>query len=394
MARLLTIATMAFLTLVDLFATQAILPTLARAYAVTPAAMGLAVNASAFGMAVAALAVALFGRRIDRRGGVAASLAALAVPTALLAWAPDLATFAALRVAQGLAMSTAFVLTLSHLAERCSAADAAGAFAAYVTGNVASNLFGRLMAAAFADHLGLAGAFVAFAAMNVGGAALAWFALGGGRPAPRPAACVAPLATLARHWRQPALRTSFALGFLVLFVFIGVFSYVNFVLVREPIALSAMGVGYVYLVFAPSLLTTPLAGRAVARFGAGRTFRAALALAAAGLPLLLAPRLAAVVAGLSLVGVGTFFAQAAATGFVGRTATDDPGSASGMYLASYFAGGLAGAAIVGRVFETGGWTAAVATIGVAIAIAVTLSRALDSAAPSPSTVVPTFGSRP
>ena len=65
-----------------------------------------------------------------------------------------------------------------------------------------------------------------------------------------------------------------------------------------------------------------------------------------------------------------------------------------MYLASYFAGGLAGAAIVGRVFETGGWTAAVATIGVAIAIAVTLSRALDPAAPSPSTVVPTLGSRP
>ncbi|MBN8478807.1 MAG: hypothetical protein J0L91_07560, partial [Burkholderiales bacterium] len=63
MTRNATIAAIAFLTLVDLFATQAILPTLARAYGVAPAAMGVAVNASAFGMAIAGLAVALFGRR-------------------------------------------------------------------------------------------------------------------------------------------------------------------------------------------------------------------------------------------------------------------------------------------------------------------------------------------
>ena len=56
-------------------------------------------------------------------------------------------------------------------------------------------------------------------------------------------------------------------------------------------------------------------------------------------------------AGLVLVGVGTFFAQATATGFVGRAATGDRGSASGMYLASYFAGGLAGSAVLGRAFE-------------------------------------------
>ena len=69
----------------------------------------------------------------------------------------------------------------------------------------------------------------------------------------------------------------------------------------------------------------------------------ALGVALVGLPLLLAPHLPAVLAGLTLVGAGTFFAQAAATGFVGRAATSDPGAASGLYLASYFCGGLAGA---------------------------------------------------
>lgn len=382
MFRNVTVALMAFLTLVDLFATQAILPTLARAYHVSPAAMGLAVNASTIGMAAAGLGVALFGRRIDRRAGVVVSLALLALPTAALAFAPDLATFTALRIVQGLAMSTAFALTLSYLAEHCSAAAAAGAFAAYVTGNVASNLFGRLMSAALADHLGLAGNFIVFAGLNLAGAALAYLTLARATPmAAAPMMAGGAWIILLGHWKQRALRVGFGIGFLILFAFIGVFTYVNFVLAREPIALSAMGLGFVYFVFLPSLFTTPLAGRAIARFGLQRSFRVSLAVAGVGLPLLLVPHLATVILGLACVGVGTFFAQATATGFVGRAASNDPGSASGMYLASYFFGGLVGAAVVGQLFQHVGWPAAVAAVGVALALAAWLSRGLAAMAP-------------
>src|SRR5215510_6025608 len=81
-ARECVIGLIAFLTLVDLFATQAILPSLVRHYQVSPAAMGFAVNASTMGMAVAGLAVAFFSRRIDRRFGILISLCILAIPTA------------------------------------------------------------------------------------------------------------------------------------------------------------------------------------------------------------------------------------------------------------------------------------------------------------------------
>ncbi len=367
-----TIALMAFLTLVDLFATQAILPSLAAHYHVGAAAMGLAVNASTFGMAAGALAIGVAGTRINRRRGVSLALALLAVPTLLLAYAPDLATFSALRIVQGLAMSAAFALALSYLSEHCSKASAAGAFAAYITGNVASNLFGRLFSAAVADHFGLAANFQVFAAMNLAGAVLAWLAL---QPSMAMPAMHAPSsqAALRDHLRQPALRASFAIGFLLLFAFIGTFTYVNFVLRAAPIALAPMSLGFVYFVFVPALITTPLAGRGVARFGAARSFRVALAIAGIGLPLLVLPSLAAVVVGLALVGAGTFFAQATATGFVGRNAGRDPGAASGLYLASYFSGGLIGAALVGTVFERLGWPAAVLVIGVALALAAALA---------------------
>src|ERR1700757_5510206 len=86
--RSVVIGLTAFLTVVDLFATQAILPSLARHYGVTPGAMGFAVNASTIGMAVAGLVVGSFSPHIDRRIGILASLLLLAIPTSLLAIAP------------------------------------------------------------------------------------------------------------------------------------------------------------------------------------------------------------------------------------------------------------------------------------------------------------------
>jgi YNFM family putative membrane transporter len=376
------IGLMAFLTVVDLFATQAILPSLAKAYGVSPAAMGFAVNASTMGMAAAGLVVAFFSRKIDRRRGIVVALALLAIPTALLAVAPDLAAFTALRIAQGVCMSSAFALTLSYLGEHCSAEDAAGAFAGYVTGNVASNLFGRLMSAALADHLGLAANFYVFAGLNLAGAVLAYCYLGRTMPVAATGAARSPLSIWAEHLRNTRLQASFGIGFFILFAFIGTFTYVNFVLVREPLALGMMALGFVYFVFLPAIFTTPLAGRAVATFGTRPVLWGALALAGVGLPLLVFPHLAAVLAGLALVGVGTFFAQATATGFVGRAATTDRGSASGIYLACYFLGGLVGTAVLGQVFDRFGWAACVAGIALALALAGVLAVRLKMPAPA------------
>src|SRR5712664_2901104 len=180
--RSIIIGLTAFLTVVDLFATQAILPSLARHYQVAPAAMGFAVNATTMGMAVAGLVVGFFSPHIDRRLGILISLTVLAIPTSLLASAPNLAISTLLRIAQGLCMASAFALTLAYLGEQCSAMDAGGAFAAYITGNVASNLIGRLVSAAVVDTFGLASNFYFFALLNLAGAVLVYFTIPHIRP--------------------------------------------------------------------------------------------------------------------------------------------------------------------------------------------------------------------
>ncbi|MGQ0567867.1 MAG: MFS transporter [Gemmobacter sp.] len=376
--RFLLIAVIAFLTLVDLFATQVIIPALTVRYGVSPAAMGTAVSACTFGMAAASLMVALFSDRIDRRKGIVVALAVLSVPTLLLAWAPTVGIFAALRVAQGLCMATAFSLTLAYLGERMTGAAAASAFGAYVTGNVASNLIGRFVSSGVAGEWGIDASFYVFAALNLAGAALVAATV---HRSPRMKQGVdhgrSPLAAVRTHLADPRLRAGFAFGFCILFVFIAVFTYVNFELGGERFGLSMMTLGSVYLVFLPSILTTAQAGALATRIGLRQAAWLGLGLAAIGVLLMMLDRLSAVLTGMALVAVGTFLAQALGTGFVSRAANGDRAAASGLYLASYFSGGLVGTVVLGQVYTMYGWHAMSVCVVLVLGVAAFLARRFE-----------------
>jgi predicted MFS family arabinose efflux permease len=116
-------------------------------------------------------------------------------------------------------------------------------------------------------------------------------------------------------------------------------------------------------------------GAAVRRFGTRVSLFSAIVIAGAGLPMLLASQLAPVLIGLALIALGTFFAQAVTTGYVGRNASQKKGAASGLYLACYFLGGLFGSALLGQLFDRFRWTACVTGIGTALlAIGLLASR--------------------
>ncbi|MES0865025.1 MFS transporter [Ruegeria sp. SCPT10] len=355
MPRNLIIGLLAFLTLIDLFGAQALLPQLRAKFDVDPSSVGLAVNSSIFGMAVAGVIVVFLSQKMDRMRGIVFSLALLAVPTFLLGFVDDLALFSALRVVQGILMASAFTLTMSYLSEECLATEAATAMAAYITGNVLSNLIGRIMAANFADWFGLSVSFWLFALLNLSGAALAFFCLSSTSSRVRSPSTPTVLEAVKIHLANRSLRTSNLLGFVILFVFLAVFTFVNFVLSQPPFDLSGPQLGLVYIVFIPSLFTTPLAGRLSAKRGVFEAYTVSMLVAVAGLGSLMSSSLVLVLLGLAVVAVGTFCAQAVISGNIGTVATVDRATASGMYLTSYYVGGLAGTAVMGPVFSRLGW---------------------------------------
>ena len=90
-----------------------------------------------------------------------------------------------------------------------------------------------------------------------------------------------------------------------------------------------------------------------------------------------------------------FPARLHVSGFVGRAATGDRDSASGIYLASYFLGGLVGTATLGQVFDRLGWAACVAGILASLAVAALLAARLiipgTQSAPEANRAIPLNG---
>lgn len=369
------IAIISFLTLIDLFGAQALLPQIIVAFNSDPGTAGFAVNAATLGMAVSGLTVAWFADRIDRKRGIWICLALLSIPTALLAITDSIWVFMALRIVQGMLMAAAFTLTMTYLSEQCDLMARGGALAAYITGNVASNLVGRLLAVSLTDATSLAGCFLFFAALNIVGAVLAYVLIGP-KDDVQPMRSDPALAIWKRHFSSPPLRAAFAIGFLILFMFVGVFTYINLHLVNG-LGVSPMALGLVYLVFAPAIATTPMAGRMVGRIGPRSALTLSLAGALCGLMLTLSGNIWIVLLGMALIGVSTFSAQAAATGYVAANVSSDQAQANGLYLTSYYLGGLVGALLLGQINAHFGWYATVLGIAASIAAAILIARSLD-----------------
>lgn len=81
-----------------------------------------------------------------------------------------------------------------------------------ITGNVASNLIGRLISAAVADSFGLAWNFYFFALLNLAGALLVYFTVKRVQPMHAAGEASSPLAAMLAHWRNPQLRAAFGMA--------------------------------------------------------------------------------------------------------------------------------------------------------------------------------------
>ena len=199
-------------------------------------------------------------------------------------------------------MASAFTLTMAYLAEQYSAERGRKRACRLCDRQCRVQSVRTADVGVAASSFGLEITFYVFAALNLAGAVLVFFTLK--RMAPMNGMMSkSPFAAWVAHFRNPPLRAAFGIGFLVLFVFLGTFTYVNFVLAREPIGVwrrcrSASSISY----FCRRCSRRRLAGRAAVSVSASRpTFWPSFAVAAAGLPLMLVPSLPFVLAGLVLV---------------------------------------------------------------------------------------------
>ncbi len=345
----------------DMYTTQSILPVLGRAFGLSPATAGLTISSVVLAVAGGSLVAGPLSDRIGRKPVIVGAATLLIVPTLLCGLAPSFPTLVGLRALQGFLMPGLTSVMIVYVNERFPSTSRGTAMGVYVSGQVLGGLLARFASAMLTDALGWRRALILFAAPTAAGAlALARYLPPSAQPGRGHLGARAPLsARSASHLRNPRLLTTCGLGFSLFFGFIGIFTYLPFYLTAAPFRVPQGALGLVYLVWGMGIFS-PLAGTLAARFGRHRAIAVSLCLAMSGMLLTLVPTLPVIVLGLGLVALGMFTAVPSVNLLVGETVTAAKGTASALYLCSYYLGGSVGAVAPGLAWERFAWPGVVA----------------------------------
>jgi MFS transporter, YNFM family, putative membrane transport protein len=379
--RKIAVATAGFCAFLNLYSPQALLPALAREFGAGAAEISTIMTASALAIALTAPFTGAIADVLGRKRVITAAMLAVVVPMAGAALAPDVEALIAWRFVQGLLLPPIFAVTVAYIGDEWPPAEVAGVTGVYIAGSSLGGFCGRFLPGLLADLIGWRGAFLALAGLSLLGAITLALLLPREKGFVRSEGLAASARQMLQHLRNPQLVATYAIGFGVLFNFIAVFTYVSFHLAAPPYDFSSTLLGAIFVTYLAGTAIVPATGWMMARLGRRRFTLAVLAAWACGALLMLAPPLAAILAGLTLCAVCGMLCQTIATGYVNASAREGRSSAVGLYVTAFYVGGSMGAFLPGLAWEEAGWVGAVAMVLVMLAVmAVVAALAYRSAA--------------
>lgn len=372
-----------FCAFLQLYATQPLLPLLARTFGAGEVATSLTVTMGAVGVALSAPFAGRLADRLGRKRVIVWSAFLLGLATLGAATSPSLPVLIFWRFCGGVCTPGVFSIVVAYINDEWGAEEAGGgtgrvgaALSSYVSGTVMGGFSGRFLSGLIAAQLEWRWVFVILGLTGLAGALAVLILLPVERVHQPSAPTRDPIGIAVRgHFRNRVLLGTFAVGFCVLFTQVAAFTYVTFYLAAPPFNLESDALGAIFLVYPLAAGANFISGRFVDRFGHRAALTAGFVVGMAGIGLTLIRGLWAVALGLGLSSTGVFVATTTANAVVGRAAPRNRALAVGMYATFYYLGGSAGGAIPGLFWNLGGWTACVAFIAAVQLVTIGLGMA-------------------
>lgn len=359
----------------DLWATQSLLPMLARDLHATPVAVSFTVSMPPLAIALVAPWTGIIADVFGRKRVILVAMFSLVVPTVMVGFSTSLGAIVFWRFCQGLFVPPIFAGTVAYIADEFPLGEATGATGLYTAAGVSGGFLSRFLTALMAEHFGWRGAFIGLAVLTLGLAVSVATLMPKERGFARGTTLLGSTREMLRHFRDPRLVATYGVGFCSLFTFITIFTFIGFRLAAAPYLLSTAALGSLFVTYLAALVTTPLVGRGVALLGRQRLVLLALVVWAGGLALTLVPNLVFIIAGLAIAAAFGFGCQACSTSYVALTASRARSAAVGLYVTFYYLGGTVGGVAAGFAWVIAGWPGCVAVaLAVLGIVAVLVSR--------------------
>lgn len=331
------------LVFINLYAPQPLLPDLRESYQVSTLVIGLVMSLTTLTLAASLLFYGPLSDAIGRGSIMRLSLLCAALVTLLLGWVSNIDGLLALRAIQGLVLGGLPAVAIAWMGDEFDPAAIAPAVGLYIAANTLGGIGGRVLGGSIGDWQGPDVAFIAIGILSLMGVVVFWKLLPKATAfCPRRFRLSRATASLAGHLHNPLLMGAYLVSGLNFLVFINQYSYMTFRMAEAPFDLDARWLGLLFLTYLGGTLGSSLSARVASRLSATGNMIVGILIMMIGTAITLFPVLGLIVLGLTVSAFGFFLCHATASGWVGRQATRDRGSASALYLVFYYLGASLG----------------------------------------------------
>ncbi len=340
----------------NIYAVQPLLPLFVSEFQISISSSSLALSATIIGLIVGLIVLGFFSDRNGRRSYIIFALLGSALPFFLLPFVESFTWFVVLRFLQGFALAGVPAAALAYISEEIDRKNTGYATALYISSNALGGMIGRVLAGYLADHFTWQLTFLGFGLFGLVLFVAVLLLLPKSRHfQPSEQSFAKDITGFLYHLKNPSLLVVFDLGAVLQISFTGVWTYLPFHLEAPPFSLPLQTISYFFFAYGIGVITSPLAGRIAERFGLRTVRRAGVWIFSIGLLMTLSTQVWLIAVGLCVACFGFFTAHSLTAASVGQQADHHKGSASSLYLVSYYFGVASGSSLLSPLWTAGGW---------------------------------------
>ncbi|GGP13101.1 MFS transporter [Oceanobacillus neutriphilus] len=361
----LCLASASFFVFASLYVVQPLLPVFVRDFDISVSEATLTLSVNIVGLIIGLIVLGFFSDRIGRVPFIKYSLLASVIPFLLIPMTDSFYFFILMRFLQGFALAGLPAASLAYINEEIDRSSIGIATALYIASNAFGGMVGRVLAGYLAEDFAWQTIFYIFAGMGVIIVAVVMIFL----PKSRFFEAIhlpfrKDIEGMAFHVKNPAMLLIFGMGIIFQLSFTSVWTYLPFHLEGEPFFLSAKAISYTFLAYGFGVVGAPVAGWLAGSLGLNIVRIAGIIILSAGITMTMILSLPWIIVGLCVTCLGFFTAHSLTATFVTEKATHHKGSASSLYLVSYYIGVAFGSTAVGPIWDKAGWNAVVWIAGI------------------------------
>lgn len=360
-----SLALASFFIFAGLYAVQPLLPVFVEAFDVSVSISSLSISLTIIGLIVGLVVLGFLSDRNGRTVFIKFSLVGSVIPFFVIPLTGSFFILLALRMLQGFAMAGLPAGALAYLNEEIDKKSVGVATALYISSNALGGMAGRVFSGYLTDYYSWETAFYTLAGLGLIILVAVFLML------PPSRFFQSSNLTFSRdssaffyHLQNPALLLVFGLGIVLQLSFTGVWTYLPFHLQAEPYSLPLQTISNMFMAYGLGVIGSPLAGWLAGKLGLRRIRIFGIVTLTIGLCLTLSHSIVIIVFGLCIACLGFFTAHSLTAASVTEQATHHKGSASSLYLVSYYLGVSVGSSALSPLWTETGWTGLVLVTGI------------------------------